>query len=814
MLYHYLIIAWRNLQRGRIFSIMNMLGLAISLTAVLTIFLYIMSESAADKHHEKADQIYRIGFHLLQPRFMPTAHSSGPVGPSLTADYPEILDYVRMMNPAPFRGAFGGDLVLTYGDKLVDGSGVMFTDTNFFDFFDYEFVHGSKASAFSHPNSIVITEEKAVFFFGQSNPLGEVIRINGEHSKVVSAVVRQPDNPTHLRFHYLVPLQGMNNFLSSLIGSINSLNNNYHTYLLVDENFDPEDFKKRNAEEYLKRFIPGARDTENPQDMFSFEFTPLRSIYFDNEAFGELHNPDPIPNKGNKAYLLVFGILAGFLSLIAIVNYTNMAIARSLKRSKEVGVRKVVGSGKRRIIIQHMGEAALFVILATLLALIISEISLPGFNALMNKSISLSHLAAYPGIILFVGFIVLLILLSGGYPAFYISGIQAIQAIKGEFKMRGKMMNIKNLLFSFQFFFSVFVIICTILVHQQFNYMQKKDLGYTTEHRVIVSLPETERVTQHWISGFREELLQHTHVMGASTARRNPFPGNGVEFGTFPIEKSHGTEETMLRIARIDPDFIDLYNISVIEGRNFSWYHPSDIQGGVLLNETAVRDFGWENPVGMTIGRNTNPYRVLGVVSDFHFFSLHQPIEPMMLVGTAPSNQVNILLDPKNLKSGLQHIESLWRKLLPEYPFEYAFLEDQIAVTLDEEKRTAGLLSVLAVFAIFISLIGLFGLSAFTAEQRTREIAIRRTYGAGLLNIIILLSKQFGWLLGISLILAVPAASYYAGRWLDNFAYRIDLTPWPFLAGIFSAILITFLTLWYHSVKSTGANPVDVLRHE
>jgi len=358
--------------------------------AELIIFLYIISESSADKQHTKADQIYRIGYHVLQPGVLQTALSSGPVGPAMTADYPEILDYVRMMNPAEFKG----DFLLSHGDKSAYESGLVFTDTNFFDFFDYEFVHGNKTTALANPNDIVITYEKAIFFFGQSNPLGKVIRIDGEHPMVVSAVVRQPDSPTHLRFHYLIPLQAMNGYLASAFGPFTSLRSiNYQTYLLVDKNFDPEYFKKRNAEEYV---------------------------------------------------------------------------------------------------------------------------------------------------------------------------------------------------------------LCTILVNQQFNYMQQKDLGYATEHRVIVSLPQAERITPQWISGFREELLQHTHVAGVSTALRNPLPGNMIETWMFPIEKSYGTEETVLRIAFVDPDFIDLYNISVIEGRNFSWDHPSDIQGGVLLNESAVRDFGWENPIGKT----------------------------------------------------------------------------------------------------------------------------------------------------------------------------------------------------------------------
>lgn len=790
---------------------MNILGLATSLTAVLIISLYITSELSADGQHTKADQIYRVGFHQLQPRSFRTALSAAPVGPSMTADYPEILDYVRLMNPSAMRG----DFLISFEDQSAFESGLIFADTNFFEFFDYAFIYGNKETALSHPNSIVLTEEKARLFFGETNPIGKVIRVNDQIPMVVSSVIKSSIRPTHLRFHYLIPFQALNEILPSVYATIDWYTQmNFYTYLLVDKDFDPIDFEERNLEDYVMRYLVAGRTVESPLERLRFDFTPLRDIYFDNEVFAEIANPDRYPHKGNKRYMVIFGILAAFLSIIAVINYTNMSIARSMKRSKEVGIRKVLGSNQKKLIMQYIGEASIFIIVSLLLSLIIAELFLPGFNNLMNKNLSLSTLFSPVNLIAILGFSVFLSLISGSYPAFYMSRIQAIQAIKGEFKMKGKTVNVKNLLFAFQFFVSVFIIICTLVVYQQFRFMEKKDMGFATENRLSFTLPNIEHITPQWIATFKSELLQHANIQAVSSSRLNPLPGNMIETWTLPLETAYGTEERILRAAFIDPDFIDLFEIEILEGRAISWEYPTDLQGGVLLNETAVREFGWENPVGKTIRRYENTYRILGVVSDFHFFSLHQPIEPMILLGSRPGREISVKLDQHDIASGLQRIQQTWTKFLPAYPFAYTFTDDQLAGTLDEERKTAGLLGVLAIFAIFISLAGLFGLSAFSVEQRTREIAIRRTYGASLMNIILLLSKQFGKLLGIALLLSVPASYGYTVRWLENFSYRIDLSPWPFIAGISSAIIIIFMTLWYHANKSTGANPVDALRHE
>lgn len=797
--------------KGKRHSLMNLFGLAISMTAVLLISLYIIGELSADRQHSKANRIYRISYQQLQPFPMRTALSSAPLGPAITGRYPGILSFVRMMYPSQFTGNF----LVNFMDKTVYEDGVLFADTNFFDFFDYEFVYGNPEQALAGPDNIVLIKEKARLFFGDVDPVGQILRINGTHPMTVSAVVRPHKNLTHLRFHYLIPFYTITDLIGTSFGSLTSFStHNGHTYLMVERNFDLDAFIEAHLEDIVRRYLARDPDAENPLDMIRLDFTPLREIYFDNNALGDLPNPDPVPNKGNKNQLLVFGLLAVFLSVIAVINYTNMSIARSTKRSKEVGVRKVLGTSPKQLFGQYIGEAGLFVLLALFMALLLSEILIPRFNSLMNKSLSLTVLLEPGKMLLLAGFVLIMSLISGSYPAVYMARIRPADALKGQFKIKGKTLGIKSILFSFQFFVSVFMIVCTLLVYQQYRYMEQKDMGFASGNRISFMLPDAGQITPEWVASFKTSLLQHVDIQSVSSARRNPLPGRMIETWSFPVEKEHGKEEAMLRIGHIDTHFLELFNIPVVSGRSFSTDYPSDFQNGVLLNETAVRDFGWKNPVGMSIQRYDDTYRVLGVVKDFHLFSLHQPIEPMMLLATNSGREVNVLLTEDRVSTGLQAIQETWKDFLPEYPLDYSFIETQLAATLSEERKTAGLLSVMAVFAIFISLAGLFGISAFAAGQHTREIAIRKTYGASLLNIVEVLSRGVGRLLGISLILAIPVSYLYMSRWLEGFSYRIALTPWPFLAAAGSAALIAFLTLWFHAAKTAAGNPVDQLRGE
>ncbi len=810
MLHNYLIIALRNIRKSKLHALMNILGLAAGLAVVVIIVLFIYSERSSESQHEKANSIYRVGYHSLQPISSRTALSSFPMGPALKRDYADILDYVRLSNPMWFTDG----LLISHNDKTAMERGVVFTDTNFFCFFDYEFIYGSPENALSEPHKIVLTEEKSMFFFGDSNPVGQILRVGDGHPMQISGVIRPSEKPTHLRFHYMLAIDAMDAYLESLFGSFDRFSSyNFYTYLHVNEGFNPEDFNQNQLEGFLLRHACGNNVPDDLLDRVRFDFKPLRAIYFDNDVFGDLFNPDFVANKGNRTHLMVFGLLAIFLTAIAAINYTNMAISRSLQRSKEVGVRKVLGSGRSQLIKQHYSETAVFVIISLFLALLIADFFIPSFNAAMNKGIALSALREPQMIIYLAVIVILLVLSSGSYPAFYLSAISPVAAIKGQHGMSSRTLNVKNMLLGFQLFVSVFIIIITLFVYQQFNYMQQKDPGFATHDRVSVTLPSSDRITPEWISSFKAGLLQNPDILKASSAFVNPLPGNLVSRSSFPVDGDQALDDVTVYVASVDPDYFDVYEISIREGRSFSWDSPGDFENGVLFNETAMRDFGWEDAVGKTIYLSGFPYRILGIVADFHFHSYHQPIEPLMLRTTRGGRDISMVLNQNNISGGLSALESTWQKFLPGYPFNYKFVEDQLAATINVEKASSGLLAVFAVFSVLISLAGLFGLVSFTAMQRTREIALRRTFGAKVPGIILVLSKGFFRVMGIAFLLAMPIAYLYTSRWLESFAYRISITPWPFIAAMLLAICLTVATVTYHVLKSSAMKPINALNH-
>ena len=810
MLHNYFIIIFRSIRKSRIYSLMNIFGLALSLAAVIIVTLYIYTEFSSDSQHEKANSIYRVGYHSLQPITVRTAMSSAPIGPALKRDYADILDFVRVSNPMWITDG----LLMSYDNKSAQERGVLFVDTNFFEFFDYEFIHGTPGNALSEPNKIVLTEQKSNFFFGDANPLGQVLHVGDGHLMQVGAVIRPSEKPTHMRFHYLMPIDAMNGYLESVYGSLDRFeSHNFNTYILVNEEFNPDDFNRNRLEEFFLRYSTRNYVAGDVLESVRFDFKPLRAIYFDNDAFGDLYNPDSVSNKGNKTHLLVFGLMVIFLIAIAAINYTNIAIARSLKRSKEVGVRKVLGSLKRQLVLQHISEAAVFVMLALILALFIAEFLIPGFNATMNKSLSLSSLTEKKMLISLVGIVFLLIIASGSYPAFYMSSIAPIDAIKARFTMSRGVLGLRSLLLGFQFFVAIFIIIVTVFVYTQFNYMNQKNPGFAIRNRVNVMLPTNDRITPEWISSFKASLLQNADIKKVSSAIINPLPGNLVSRWSFPVDGDDGAENVTLYVASVDPDYFDVFDIGQTEGRLFSWNSPGDFTNGVLFNEKAVRVFGWENAVGKTFNRSGESYHVLGIVSDFHFQPFHQPVEPLMLRATRSGRDISMVLNHDNVPGGLAALESTWQEFLPEYPIKYRFIEEMVSDTISDEKASAALLAVIAAFAVFISIFGLFGLAGYTTMQRSRELAVRRTFGAETSNIIWLLSNNYFKILGFAFLPAGILSFLYINRWLDSFAYRISIMPWPFMAAALAAVSVTLITITYHVLKSSTSNPINALQN-
>ena len=811
MLYSYFIIALRNIKKGKLYATFNIMGLSLSLAAVLIIGLYVHTELSADRHLSKTGEIYRVSYRQVLPTEMRTAVSSFPMGPALKRDYPAIKDFVRINFPAQYFG----DIMIRYENQARHESGIMFADDNFFEFFNYEFLYGDPLKALAEPNSIVLTKESAQFFFGDQNPVGKTLRVEESYSLMVTAVVKLPQQATHLRFNGIIPVRGMDNYLERLYGNFESFtSNNSHTYVLVEESFDPVSFEEKNILEFARKYYELDQTSTILTLPHRLEFVPLHDIYFDNKVFAEVPNPHLTSHKGNKTYLYVFSLFAIFLLVVAAINYTNMAIARSVKRSRETGVRKVLGAAKTQVLGQHLGEAGIFVVVSLLLALLFTELSLPLFNQIMAKDLSLAAFDLFT-IVAFV-FVLVLVLtfLAGSYPALYLSTIQPITALKGQFKLKGKTLNLKNILFTFQFVVSVFMIIVTLLIYQQFGYMQSKDMGFVPHNRVSFGLPRSAQISEEGLQSFKSRLTQHNDIERVSAALSNPLPGNSIETWGLRAETDDGPQAVTIRIAAVDENFLDVFEIPLVEGRNFDNKSPADFQGAVLVNEKARQELGWKDPIGKSLSRPNQTFNVVGVVSDFHYFSLHQPIEPLMLIAFRGGNIITAAFAEQVTHEGIAHLQKIFDEHFPGYPFEYRFVDQQLKHTLQEEASTARLMGVLTVFSLFISLVGLFGLSAFTLEQKTREIAIRRTYGANTSHVFTFLSKGFVPLLTTGFLIAIPVAYVYINHWLSDFAYRIELTPWPFMAGMIITGGIALLTLGWHAVKSSGANPVDALNSE
>lgn len=816
MLLNYILIAWRNIVRNRLYSTLNILGLSLSLCAAIIIFLHVIKEISADSHHEKADNIYRAEVELtIDGKPLHAAVTSIPFGEALKNDFPEILDFVRVNYPSMYYG----DFLIQYRDRAFYEDGVLLVDTNFFDFFNYEFIYGNPGIALTEPNSIILTTETAEKYFGNINPVGEIISVENQYSLKVTGVIDEPQEYSHLRFHFLIPFYGMDRFVHQVFGeSPGFTSNNIYTYLMVEDQFDKEAFRQNHIPGFVKRHVFGGTMPDEERGSYSYIFTPLQEIYFDNRIQAEIPNPSSIPHKGNKTYITVFIAIGIFLILIASINYMNMAISRSLKRSKEVGMRKVLGARRADIASQFIGEALLFVFIALLIASLFVEIALPYFNHLMNKSLSFNIIDNPMIIVILITVTIITGVVSGSYPALYQSRIQPTDVLKDKLKLKGKKVNLKNILLTVQFVISIFIITITLMVYQQVNYMYNKSLGFEPEYRVTVSIPQSKRYEGEWNQRFKNRLEQYSGITQTAFSRSIPAASSIFETWGLSVETDHGFEENLMRILMIEPEFIDLFEMKIVEGRGFDPDLATDYDNSIIINESAAREYGWDAPIGKTIKRQlfdtVISRKVIGVVSDFNYQSLYQPVEPMAIFPVRTDRLITAKIQPGHASEAINHIGKVFTSELPGHPFEYFFIDEVIAASYDEETNTANLLGIFALLSIIISLVGLFGLSGFNAEQRTKEIGIRKTHGAVTMDIIRLLFKDFALFVFVSIIIALPLAYIYMERWLSDFAFRISITPWPFLIAATAAVSISYITIAYHAVKSSGANPVDALKAE
>ncbi len=822
MIKNYFKSAYRNIVRNKFYSFINILGLSIGFTATIIILLFNQNELNYDKHNEKYDRIYRLESHFtIAGKDDLFAVTSAPLGPAFKVEYPEVEEFVRL---------FGGDGMLIeideheyYEDRL------FWADSTIFDIFTHEFIYGAAENALTEPNSCVINESLSKKYFGANNPMGEVIKAaNGMNFKITGVIKDQPNN-THLKYNGLFSIVT----LSERVGRerFNSMepaqfwNITPYTYILLKENSSMESILEKSPifyEKYMKSL----------GDQINANFVPMATPLAEIHLNSTLKNDEP---TGNKGYVLIFSIVAGFILVIAGINYMNMATARSAKRAKEVGLRKVIGAIRSQLMRQFLSESLILAFIAFIISLFAVYLIIPSFNELAGKNLVFGLESS--GTILLTFLIAIGVgLVSGSYPSFYLSSFQPVKVLKGKISSGRSRGTLRKVLVVFQFIISIAMIVGTLVVSKQLNFLRSKDLGFEKDNILVTTIQADTNLLKK-MPTFREELLQNPNVKDLSTS--NGYPGNigGIvvmkveqdsKFGasdSTTISSGGGqmVEET-LNFTMIDYDFLNLYEIKLIAGRNFSKEMGTDLEEGVIINEACAKELGWtDNPLGKKIGfglnldgtftRNT---KVIGVVKDFHYRSLHNTIEPLSLfLSDRPRNAISIKIGPDNRQETLQFIEDKWNEFGAIHPFDYDFLKDTMDEMYQAEEKIGKVFTIASLLSVFIALLGLLGLSSFIAEQRTKEIGIRKVVGASLESILAFLFKEFVILIVIALIIASPIAWYLLDNWLDaNFVYSTSIGLLTFLTAGLIAFIIGILTISFHIYKAASSNPVDALKYE
>lgn len=807
MLTNYLKIAWRNVRRNKAFSAINIIGLAIGLATCLLISLFILDELSYDRFNEKADQIVRVVFRgTMQGGQFNEAHVMPPTAQTLKADYAEVLEATRLR--------VGGSPLITYGDKTFNDASITYADPNFFQVFTLPLLQGDSKTALIQPNTAVITQAMAHKYFGKADPMGKVLTIKGGNAVyTITGIIDKVPIHSHFQFDLFMSMASLPDAkLPSWMTS------EYFTYLVLPKGYDyrrleaklPQVVEKYMGPQIQQAFGMSYAQFRNKGNRIGLFLQPLTDIHLHSTFAYDLTPP------GDVQYMYLFGAIALFILLIACINFMNLSTASASKRAKEVGVRKVLGSMRQSLTGLFLIESLVLTTLALLLAIGLVYLTLPLFNSLAGKQLAFSFTAApwlLPGLLVFglaVG------ILAGSYPAFFLSSFKPVAVLRGaKFTGGRKSIGLRSGLVVVQFFISITLTVGTMVVYQQLNYIQNKKLGYNKEQ--VLVLPET------WLLDkkedvFRQQIMQDPRVVNVSTSGFLPAgPSNNNNFMVYPETKATQLVKTLRY--DIDYNYIPTLGMQLAAGRNFSKAFGTD-SAGVILNETAAKAFGWnKNALGHTITNTNNDgkkgtYRIIGVVKDFHFRSLHERISPLVMVLGSNASTVIVKVKTKDISGLLTTLKKQWEQLTPDAPFTYSFLDERFQDTYVAEQKTGRILGIFAGLTIFVACLGLFGLATFTAEQRTKEIGVRKVLGASVVSIVGLLSKDFLKLVAVALLLASPVAWYVMSRWLQDFAYRIDIPWWAFALAGLSAVSIALLTVSFQSIKAALMNPVKSLRSE
>jgi len=798
MFKNYIKVAFRNIMRTKLFSLINVTGLAIGMAATLMILMYVSNELSYENFHKNRKHIYRISVDFGDKNNkMRFAGAMPALGPALIKEMPEVLNAVRFVQDA--------HPVLEYGEKKFHEQNFFFADPSVFDIFSFFLVKGSKESALRNPFSMVITEEMAGKFFGEKDPIGKTVLYNDKQPIQVTGVIKNIPVNTHLKCDFLVSYSSLDS-LGRIPEKPWNVWGDTYTYLFLKENTSISELISK------MQILLEKNTSENFARMINFGLLKLTDLHMKSKAFVDL------APRGNMTYVYVFSSVAFLILLIACFNFMNLSTARSLKRMKEVGMRKTLGARRFQIVKQFLGESLVITLFAGVLALAIFELFYPVLNSFLENKLPIGHqnfrylFGMIPLIVLIVG------ILAGSYPSLFLSRYRPIHALTNQCAPISRKSFFRKSLVITQFAMAVILIIGTIVILKQLYFMKNSDLGFKKENVVLINFRPRNPEFKGKYSVLKNEFQQYPQVI--SFAGAYTVPGR-ISKETKSIQRKAGTsiQNFLIQAISVDFDYVDTMGIEIVEGRNFSRGMITDERSGILLNEEAVKEFNLSDPVGEKFqvpgSGGIREMTVLGVVKDFNVYSLKQKIEPLMLyINPDYFYTIAVRIRPENNQRTIAYLEKTWKNIFPDSPFNYTFLEDSYGRLYVSEEKVSQLLTLFSCLAIFVACLGLFGLASFMAEQRHKEIGIRKVLGADVPKIVLFFSKDFIKNVLIANLLSWPLAYYAMNRWLQNYAYRINIGIWPFLAAGTGVLLIALLTVSYQAVKAALANPVDSLRYE
>lgn len=805
----YLKIAYRNLIRYKFTSFINLFGLTIGLTCCLLITSFILNELSYDRHHKNASNIYRVTRSFNNDEGVVSLKLS-TVAPAfglyLPGDFPDIKKMTRMLA--------NGSTPIRFGEKKFNEKNVYYADENLFDVFSIKVLKGNPATALKDPFSVMLTESQAKKYFGNEDPMEKSIRYNSQFDFKVTGIYEAFPSNAHMHPDILFSFNTLKD--SAVYGEENLRtswsNNSFFTFLLL-----PDKYPVNSMIAQFPAFVDRRMGDEYGSGKQPSKYTRL-----DLQALTDIHlyshtDYEAEPN-GDISRVYIFSAIALFILLIACINYMNLSTARSALRAREIGIRKVVGARKKELIMQFLGESVLVCWMAIILAALLTWLTLPWINKVSGQELSMSTLLKWKILIPLFLTPFVVGLLSGIYPALFMSSFQPVKTLKGLFKVGGSSISFRKVLVVAQFSISIILIITTVIVFQQLNYIQNKSLGFDKDH--VLTVNYSNEISSHY-EAFRNDLLKNAAFKDMSRSSRIPTGRLLDNMGASTMQgDSLKPVTTDIKYVAADYDFLSTFDISLGAGRFFDRGYGMDTNSYVI-NQAAASAMGWNSPseaIGKVFKYGRRTGNIIGVVKDFHFESMHQRIVPIVLVMFPPRigafNNLSIKIAGKDLRGSLSQMEATWKKHFPETPFDYVFLEDNFNKLYEAEQRQATLFTAFACVAIFIACLGLFGLSAFAISQRIKEIGVRKVLGANIQSIVTLLSKDFLKLVLIAALMAFPIAWLAMNSWLQDFAYRIPISWWVFVLAAIAAALIAFFTVGFQAVKAAIANPVKSLRSE